>query len=270
MVRSTPSSVGEELTSRPQVLSSYGVLSTYLNTKAGERNGSPIFSPAVIIALQLGGQAVGLGILGPIVIPLLYAVSKSLTSPNPPTVSPPTYTYTTIHLSIQFTVFLLSLVVTYVPVTNPSWVYINYVWQAFPFFFLPLVFLAHSKEPDAESTPTPVPTLTISAFTTLKYLYAPAWWLALGKAVNAYSRRGETFTLASYFMAVDVVGFVVLFLGWYAVDAVAGEAQEVMGVGRLVAGFLSVGPASTMAAYFEGQQKLTVARAEAQRSRKKA
>ncbi|KAJ7439082.1 hypothetical protein FB451DRAFT_1302783 [Mycena latifolia] len=247
------------------VLSSYHVLSTYLNTKAGERGGSLIFSPLVIITLQLAGQAFGLGIVGPIVLPLLSAISKSLAPPNARAPSPPTHAYTVTHLCTQFTVFLLSLVISNVPLTSPRWVYVNYAWQAFPLFFLPLALFPRST--DSTNTVTSAP-LTITVFTVYKYIYAPAWWAALGKGLNAYFRRGETFNLACYFMALDLVGFVLLFLGMYAVDAVAGEAQEVMSVGRLLGGIIGLGPASTMAAYFEGQQRGVMAREKAERTKK--
>ncbi|KAJ6564013.1 hypothetical protein B0H19DRAFT_1258528 [Mycena capillaripes] len=250
------------------VLSSYHVLSTYLFTMAGERGGSPLFSPLIIVALQLAGQAFGLGIVGPIVIPLLSAISKSFTRPNTRAPSSPTYVYTVTHLCTQFAVFLLSLVLCNVPLTSTHWVHVDYVWQAFPLFFLPLAFFSRSFEPPSKGTLAPIPTLTISVFTVYKYIYAPAWWAAIGKALNAYYRHGETFNLACYFMALDVAGFVVLLLGIYALDAVAGEAQVVMSVEKLLGGFIALGPASTMAAYFEGQQRLVVEREEAERARK--
>jgi hypothetical protein len=37
-----------------------------------------------------------------------------------------------------------------------------------------------------------------------------------------------------------------------------------MGMGRLLGGLVALGPASTMAAYFEGQQRVAVERAEAE------
>ncbi|KAJ7812025.1 hypothetical protein B0H14DRAFT_3879860 [Mycena olivaceomarginata] len=163
-------------------------------------------------------------------------------------------------LKQQFTVFFLSLVISNVPPTRPEWVYINYLWQAFPLLFLPLTLLPCSPAPTNKTSSS----LSISMFTVYKYIYGPAWWAALGAGLNAYFRHGETFNSACYFMVVDVVGFVMLFLGMYAVDAVAGDAREVMGMGRLLGGFVVLGPASTMAAYFEGQQRVAVERAEAE------
>jgi hypothetical protein len=245
---------------REQAMSSYHVLSTYLHTKAGDHGGSLFFSSPVIIALQLAGQAFDLGIIGPIVLPLLSAISKSLSPPNTRAPSPPTHTYTVTHLCMQFAIFLFSLVISNVPPTRPEWVYINYLWQAFPLLFLPLALLPRSPAPTNKTSSS----LSISVFTVYKYIYGPAWWAALGAGLNAYFRHGETFNSACYFMAVDVVGFVVLFLGMYAVDVVAGDAREVMGIGRLLGGFVAWGPASTMAAYFEGQQRVAVERAEAE------
>jgi hypothetical protein len=69
-------------------------------------------------------------------------------------------------------------------------------------------------------------------------------------------------------MALDFAGFVLTFLGMYAVDAVAGEAQAAMGVPRLVVGLLVAGPASTMAAYFGMKQRLVVERAETERTKR--
>ncbi|KAJ7812024.1 hypothetical protein B0H14DRAFT_3753934 [Mycena olivaceomarginata] len=206
-------------------MSSYHVLSMYLHTKAGDHGGSLFFSSSLIIALQLAGQVFCLGIIGSI-----------------------------------FAIFLFSLVISNVPPTRPEWVYINYLWQAFPLLFLPLALLPCSPAPTNKTSSS----LSISVFTVYKYVYGPAWWAALGAGLNAYFRHGETFNPACYFMAVDVVGFVMLFLGMYAVDAVAGDAREVMGMGRLLGGFVVLGPASTMAAYFEGQQRVAVERAEAE------
>jgi hypothetical protein len=165
---------------------------------------------------------------------------------------------------MQFTVFLLSIALSSVPPTNANWPYINYTFQAFPLLFIPLFFFPSRRaQPDA-----PIPTLSISAFTFFKYLYAPLWWVTLAQGLNAYYRQGQPFTPPCYFMALDFAGFVLTFLGMYAVDAVAGEAQAAMGVPRLVVGLLAAGPASTMAAYFGMKQRLVVERAETERTKK--
>jgi len=151
------------------------------------------------------------------------------------------------------------MALTSVPPTTANWVYVNYVFQAFPLLFLPLTFLSRASH---IAKPAPPPTLTISAFTFFKYLYAPLWWVSLAQGLNAYFRAGQEFTPACYFMALDFSGFVLSFLGVYAIEAVAGEAQAAMGVQRLVVGLLAQGPASTMATYFEAKQRLAVQRAE--------
>ncbi|KAJ7917459.1 hypothetical protein B0H13DRAFT_327514 [Mycena leptocephala] len=240
------------------------VMSTYLFLKGGEGNRSLLFSPLITISHTLAGQALGAGIVGPMLLPALSAISKSLAPINAPSPSPPTYGYTVTLLAMQFTVFLLSMALSSVPPTNANWPYINYTFQAFPLLFIPLFFFPSRRaQPDA-----PIPTLSISAFTFFKYLYAPLWWVTLAQGLNAYYRQGQPFTPPCYFMALDFAGFVLTFLGMYAVDAVAGEAQAAMGVPRLVVGLLVAGPASTMAAYFGMKQRLVMERAETERTKR--
>ncbi|KAJ7023611.1 hypothetical protein C8F04DRAFT_1233133 [Mycena alexandri] len=240
------------------------VLSTSLYIQGGEGGGSPLFSPLVLIANSLAGQAFGAGIVGPIVLPTLLAISKALAPPNNPAPSPPTYSYTVTLLGMQFTVFLISMALSGIGATHPNWPYVNYAFQAFPLLFLPLSLYPRSTI----HKNTPTPTLTVSAFTVFKYLYAPLWWVTVAGGLNAYLRRGETFSLPCYFMALDFGGYVLTFLAIYALDFVAGEAQAVMTVPRLLAGLFGAGPASTMATYFERKQRLSVERAEAQRVKK--
>ncbi|KAJ7762095.1 hypothetical protein B0H16DRAFT_1688232 [Mycena metata] len=238
------------------------VFSTSLYIKGGEGRGSALFSPLILVANGLAGQALGVGIVaGPIVLPTLLAISKTLAPANGPAPSPPTYSYTVTLLAAQFGVFLLSMTVSSIAVTNPNWPYVNYAFQAFPLLFLSLAL--HPRSTPHKDTPTP--TLTVSTFTVFKYLYAPLWWVTVAPGLNAYFRAGETFSLPSYFMALSFAGYVLTFLAFYALDFVAGEAQAVMGVSRLVVGLLVAGPTSTMATYFERKQRLSVDRAEAER-----
>ncbi|KAJ7700958.1 hypothetical protein B0H16DRAFT_1705537 [Mycena metata] len=237
------------------------VLSTSLYIKGGEGRGSALFSPLVLTANSLAGQAFGAGIVGPIVLPTLLAISKTLAPANGPAPSPPTYSYTIRLLAAQFIVFLISMALSGIEATHPRWPYVNYAFQAFPLLFMPLALYPRSTT----HKNTPTPTLTISAFTVFKYLYAPLWWVTVASGMNAYFRGGETFSLPCYFMALDFGGYVLTFLAIYALEFVSGEAQAVMGVSRLLVRLVGTGPASTMATYFEGKQRLSVERAEAER-----
>ncbi|KAJ7238306.1 hypothetical protein B0H12DRAFT_1137493 [Mycena haematopus] len=242
------------------------VMSTYLFILGGEPGGSIFFSPLITIAHTLAGQVFGAGIVGPIVLPTLFAISKTVAPRSRPP-SPPSYAYTTILLVMQFVVFTLSMALSSISATHPNWPFVNYAFQGFPLIFLPLAFFHRTPAPKIKTTPTP--TLSVSAFTVFKYLYAPLWWITLAQGLNAYFRQGEPLSLPCYFMALDFAGFILAFLGMYAVDAVAGEAAQVeMGVLRLLGGLLAAGPASTMAAYFEAKQRLVVERTEAERTAK--
>ncbi|KAF7358438.1 hypothetical protein MVEN_00894300 [Mycena venus] len=247
------------------------VMSTYLFLKGGEPGASPALSPLITIAHTLAGQFFGAGIVGPILLPLIMVLSKTYAPRNAPSPSPPTYAYTVTLLFMQFTVFSLAMALSGVPPTSASWPYVNYAFQAFPLLFLPLaLFPTHTKAKGNSTTPppTPIPTLSISTFTVMKYLYGPLWWVTLAQGLNAYFRLGETFSPACRFIALDYIGFVWTFVAMYAVDAVAGEAQVAMSVQRLLISFVATGPASTMAAYFEAKQRLVVERAESERARK--
>jgi hypothetical protein len=237
---------------------------THLFLKGGEGDSSLLFSPLITIAHTLAGQVFGAGIVGPVLLPALLAISKSLTPIRAPSHSPPTYSYTFTLLTMQFTVFLLSMTLSSVPPTNANWLYINYIFQAFPLLFIPLFFFPSG--PAQKSTP--IPTLSISAFTFFKYLYGPLWWVTLAQGLNAYYRQGQNFTLPCYFMALDFSGFLLTFVGMYAIDAVAGDADAAMSVLRLLVGLVVAGPASTMAAYFGEKQRLMVERAEVERIKK--
>ncbi|KAJ7167068.1 hypothetical protein C8R46DRAFT_1351250 [Mycena filopes] len=243
------------------------VLSSSLYIKAGEGRGSSLFSPLILIANTLLGQVFGAGIVSPITLPFLLALSKTLAPANAPAPTPPTYAYTVTLLATQFTVFLISMALSTIEATHPNWPYINYLFQAFPLLFLPLALYARSGTGILNKA-TPTPTLTISAFTVFKFLYAPLWWLTLAQGLDAYFRAGTPFTLPCYFMALDFGGYVLTFVALYAIDAVAGEAQAHMGLGRLFGSLLAVGPASTMAMYFGAKQRLSVERAEAERLKK--
>ncbi|KAJ6461690.1 hypothetical protein C8R45DRAFT_1027745 [Mycena sanguinolenta] len=240
------------------------VMSTSLFIKGGEPGGSILFSPLLTIAHTLAGQIFGAGIIGPIFLPALVAISRTQ-APKYAHSSPPSYAYTVTLLVMQFLVFVLSILLSAIPPINPSWRFVNYLFQGFPLLFLPLALFPHTAASARKSTPTP--TLTVSAFAFLKYLYAPLWWITLAQGLNAYFRQGQAFSLPCYFMALDFTGFVLAFVGMYAVEAVEG-VEMVMTVPRLVGGLLLTGPASTMAAYFEGKQRLVVERAEAERTAK--
>ncbi|KAF8175872.1 hypothetical protein K438DRAFT_2044443 [Mycena galopus ATCC 62051] len=244
------------------------VMSTYLFIKGGEPGGSFVFSPLITIAHTLAGQAFGAGIVGPILLPALFALSKTFSPNTARSPSPPSYSYTVTLLSMQFIVFLLSMALSSVPPTIPSWVYVNYAFQGFPLLFLPLAFIP--RTPAQKQLETPTPTLTISAFVVLKYIYGPLWWISVAQGLNAYFRQGQTFSLPCYFMVLDFAGYIVAFLGIYAVDAVAGEARAAMSVPRLLIGLVAAGPASTMAAYFEAKQRLVVQGAKTAQTEKHA
>ncbi|KAF8175871.1 hypothetical protein K438DRAFT_1979385 [Mycena galopus ATCC 62051] len=231
-------------------------MSTYLFIKGGEPGGSVFFSPFITIAHTLAGQAFGPGIVGPILLPALFALSKTLSPNNASLPSPPSYSYTATLLCIQFVVFLLSMALTSIPPTTPSWVYVHYAFQGFPLLFLPLAFIP--RTPAQKHSATPTPTLAISAFVVFKYLFGPLWWVTVAQGLNAYFRQGQTFNLACYLTVLDFTGYILAFLGIYAVEAVAGEARAAMSVSRLLIGLAAAGPASTMAAYFEAKQRLGV------------
>ncbi|KAJ6459314.1 hypothetical protein C8R45DRAFT_1109635 [Mycena sanguinolenta] len=120
--------------------------------------------------------------------------------------------------------------------------------------FLPLALFPHTP---ARTKSTPTITLTVSAFTFFKYLYAPLWWITLAQGLNAYFRQGQAFSLPCYSMVFDFTGFVLAFVWMYAVEEVEVEATEmIMTVPRLVGGLLLMGLESTIASYFEGKQRL--------------
>ncbi|KAF7371386.1 hypothetical protein MSAN_00775100 [Mycena sanguinolenta] len=240
------------------------VMSTYLFVKGGEPGRSVLFSPLITIAHTLAGQVFGAGIVGPIVLPALFAISKSLAPLNARS-SPPSYAYTMTLLVMQFLVFILSILLSAIPPTNPNWRFVNYAFQGFPLLFLPLAFFPHTSAAARKTAPTP--TASILAFTFFKYLYAPLWWITLAQGLNAYFRQGQDFSLSCYFIALDFMGFIITFVGIYAVEVMEGP-ETVMSVPRLVGGLLLTGPASTMATYFEKQQRLVVVHAEAERTAK--
>ncbi|KAJ7676740.1 hypothetical protein DFH06DRAFT_613266 [Mycena polygramma] len=243
-------------------------MSTYLFLKGGEGGGSILFSPVITIVHTLAGQVFGAGIIGPMVVPLLAALAKSFVPPSAPAPSPPTYVYTVTLLCMQFIVFVISMALSSIPPTEPSWIYTNYAFQGFPLLFIPLAFFPHAQHSRLMSTSTSPPTLSVSAFTFFKYLYAPLWWLTLAQGLHAYFIKEQEFTLPAYFMALDFGGFTLMFVGLYALDAVAGDVQGAMSVPRLAGGLLGVGPTSTMASYFEAKQRAVVEGAEAERAKK--
>ncbi|KAJ7673740.1 hypothetical protein DFH06DRAFT_1292592 [Mycena polygramma] len=239
------------------------VMSTYLFLKGGEGGGSLLFSPVITIVHTLAGQVFGAGIIGPMVVPLLAALAKSFAPVNAPAPTPPTYSYTVTLLSMQFIVFATSMALSSVPPTEPNWIYVNYAFQGFPLLFIPLAFFPRVQHPDVKPN-----SASVSAFTFFKYLYAPLWWLTLAQGMHAYYVKKQQFTLPAYFMALDFGGFTFMFVVLYALDAIAGEAQGKMSVPRLVGGLLALGPASTMASYFEAKQRAVVEGAEVARAKK--
>ncbi|KAJ7181305.1 hypothetical protein C8R43DRAFT_968888 [Mycena crocata] len=242
------------------------VMSTHLYIKGGHGGGSVLFSPLITIAHGLAGQAFGAGIVGPIVLPTLLAFSKILEPPNAPPPTPPTYTYTVSVLVMQFSVFLISTTLTSLPTTHVNWPYINYIFQGFPLLFLPLAFFARGLTTPKQ--PHPPPTLSTTVFTVYKYLYAPLWWITLARGLNAHFRTQVEFSLPCYFMALDFSGFVLTFVGMYAVDVIAGDAPATMRGTELLVRMILAGPASAMAAYYEAKEGLVVEHVEREFKRK--
>ncbi|KAJ6477861.1 hypothetical protein C8R47DRAFT_1139662 [Mycena vitilis] len=238
------------------------VMSTYLFLKGGESGGSLLFSPAITIAHTLAGQLFGAGIIGPVVVPLLAALAKCFAPLNAPAPSPPTYSYTVTLLCMQFMVFTTSMALSSVPPTETNWIYVNYAFQGFPLLFIPLAFF---PRPPRDVKPN---SASVAAFTFFKYLYAPLWWLTFAQGLHAYFVKEQELTLPAYFMALDFSGFTFMFVVLYALDAIASEAQGKMSVPRLVGGLLALGPASTMASYFEAKQRAVVEGAEVARAKK--
>ncbi|KAJ6559937.1 hypothetical protein B0H19DRAFT_1289476 [Mycena capillaripes] len=231
---------------------SYMVMSTYLFMKGGHGGGSALFTPLITIMHMLAGQALGAGIVGPILVPTLLALSKTLEPAIAPLPSPPTYAYTVTVLALQLAVGLLYTGLMSVSTAHANWPYMNYAFQAFPLLFLPLAFIP--RAPKAQNNAQPPPTISVTVFTACKYLYAPLWWISLARGLNGYYRKNQGFSLPSYFIVLDFSGFVLTFLGMYAVDAVAGDAPATISLGGLLLRMVIAGPASTMAAYYEAKE----------------
>ncbi|KAF7339032.1 hypothetical protein MVEN_01979400 [Mycena venus] len=276
------------------------VMSTYLYTRGGEGGGSLLFHPLIVIAQSLAGQVLGAGIIGPILLPLLSALSYSVSSKSSQArlITPPSSTYTMTQLTTQFLVFLISMALNAVPPTNPAWVYVNYAFQGFPLLFLPLAFFPRNNDNSTNAgsdvqknnkRAAKTPTLTITAFTIFKYLYAPLWWISVFQFLRASgflstsTSHPAPFTPPVYFMVLDFAGFVLAFLGLYAVDLVADAGEFVAGEGKageevvrrqltapqtFVLKLVVLGPASTMAGYWAERQRGIVRRAEMVRKQK--
>ncbi|KAK7056084.1 hypothetical protein R3P38DRAFT_3385801 [Favolaschia claudopus] len=264
-----------------------GVMATYLFIKGGESGASVVFNPLFTIAHTLAGQRFGAGMIGPIVLPAAFAFSRIFppqTNAAAPGHGPPTYNYTVSLFIMQFLVFVLSTLLSSVPTSSTAWPYVNYAFQLFPLLFLPLAFLNNNSPPPphthtkGSAAPAAVPTLSVSVFTFYKYLYAPLWWMSLlqglNRAYRAYYNYAQNapspFTLPTYFMALDLVGFVVMFVGVFAVEWVQGgdEVAGEMGWGEVGWRVVGTGLGSTMAVVFERKQRRVVERAQEARGGK--
>ncbi|KAJ7446551.1 hypothetical protein FB451DRAFT_1188642 [Mycena latifolia] len=230
------------------------VMSTHFHLTAGQWNAPPLFSPLITIATTLLGQGYGAGITGPILLPALLAISKTLqpTDAAPPTPSPFPYTVTV--LGMHFAVFLLSGSITGIPTSSTAWSYANCAFQLFPLLLLPLTLFPRATAPPANE---PTPTLTASVFKVYKYLYTPLWWISVAQGLNAYYRQNEPFSLPCYFLAVDFAGMVLTFLGMYAIDYVAGDTAR-FSVSDLVLRLALMGPTAAMAAYYEAKERWVI------------
>ncbi|KAK6987495.1 hypothetical protein R3P38DRAFT_3374681 [Favolaschia claudopus] len=245
-----------------------GVMATYLFIKGGEPNASIVFNPLFTIAHSLAGQRFGAGMVFPVILPAAFALSKVFPSQKTAAApGPPTYSYTISLFVMQFLVFVLSTLLSSVPTSSTAWPYVNYAFQLFPLLFLPLALLDTSPPPQTHTngpaTPAAVPTLSISVFTFYKYLYAPLWWMSIFQGLTAYYNINQNapspFTLPTYFMALDLVGFVVMFIGVFAVEWVGGDEVAVeMGWGELGWRLAGTGLGSTMAVVFERKQRRVV------------
>ncbi|KAJ7470185.1 hypothetical protein B0H11DRAFT_2434358 [Mycena galericulata] len=252
--------VRSQISVHRKLSSSTQVMSTHLFIEGGRHSSSALFSPLVTAAQSLAGQVFGAGIVGPIILPARLALSKMFEPVGAPSPGPPPFLYTVTLLAMQFVVFSLSMSLTALPVSHAAWPYANYAFQGFPLLFIPLALLPRGKPSTPTNTGTSPPTIAITVFTVLKYLYAPLWWITVAQGLNAYYRKNEVFSLPCYFMALDFAGFVFTFVAMYAVDAVAGETKDTMSVAGLIVRMLLRGPASTMALYYEAKEKRAVER----------
>ncbi|KAJ7199662.1 hypothetical protein GGX14DRAFT_467767 [Mycena pura] len=84
-------------------------------------------------------------------------------------------------------------------------------------------------------------------------MFAPAWWMSVVQGAVAH-RRSAGLSLPSRFLALDFAGFVLTFVGLYAVEAVAGDVPAGFGTASMVWRLAVSGPASTMAAYYEAKE----------------
>ncbi|KAF7325734.1 hypothetical protein MKEN_00423800 [Mycena kentingensis (nom. inval.)] len=228
------------------------VMSLHLYLRAGQHGRSAFLSPILFTLNTLAGQVMGAGFTSPVVIPTLLALAKTFEPANAKRPAPPPYAYIVTTLFMHFCVFAISMSLTGIPVTDPKWVYANYIFQLFPLIFLPLSFLPTKPKTDAQ---TETPTLSASAFRVLKFLHFCSWW---GTAIGfvATLRAGTApFTAPVRFMALDFAGFVISFVGGYLIDLVAGDVPAGFGPGPLALRALATGPASTLAAYFEARER---------------
>jgi hypothetical protein len=152
----------------------------------------------------------------------------------------------------QFLVVLISFVVAFLPLTNPIWNDAVFAFMVFPFFSLPLAVVPKNTSPKAV-----VPTLSAFAFTFLKDVSTPLWWLAVAQSAAAYD-AGKPFNEMYYFLAVDLAGFVVGMVGIYAVDYVSGDAPSHFRPVAILRRLALAGPASAAAAYFEAKEKESI------------
>ncbi|KAJ6599740.1 hypothetical protein DFH09DRAFT_1128711 [Mycena vulgaris] len=235
------------------------VLSTHFHITGGQGGASRLFSPLVNIAHTLAGQGYGAGFVGPIVLPALIALSKSLASPHAPLPSPTPFPYAVTVLGMHFVVFMLSGALTAIPPSTAAWTYVNYAFQLFPLLFIPLGFF---PEPDPKATAAPPPKISVTVFKVYKYMYAPLWWITVAQGLNGYYRLNQGFSAPDYFMAVDFAGMVLTFLGMYAIDYIAGDAVDTLTIQEVALGLVLAGPTATMAAYFEAKERKVVERAE--------
>lgn len=129
------------------------------------------------------GQAVGHGVITPIVVPAILAITKSLEGKKAGLPAPPTAVYTIFTVVSQLATTALLVRLLTLPPKDPSWSTVNYAFQAFPLFLAPLALLSPSK---ASSKGDSGPASTQTVFTAMRYLSIPAYWVSLGTIANAY------------------------------------------------------------------------------------
>lgn len=150
-----------------------GVVCLYFFLQGGKGGRSIFLHPLVTIAWTLAGQLVGVGIVGPLVVPLLLVASKVAAPARDGLPPPPTKLYIYTIIGFQVLTTILAGAMANVPPTETVWPALHFAFQIFPLYYLPLAFLPlSSNKKHVETEPS---TLTATVFKVLFYLQLPTW-----------------------------------------------------------------------------------------------